>query len=103
MGETVLNQKQAIAHLLKDRENCASNVKSEADTIQEGKTRLLDQIKIMKKWNSDITGELSNMVDNHALAEEVIIKLDTIALENIKATEEMRKKNEKAMIENSGL
>ena len=103
MGETVLNQKQAIAHLLKDRENCASNVKSEADTIREGKTRLLDQIKIMKKWNSDITGELSNMVDNHALAEEVIIKLDTIALENIKATEEMRKKNEKAMIENSGL
>ena len=103
MGETVLNQKQAIAHLLKDRENCASNVKSEADTIREGKTRLLDQIKIMKKWNSDITGELSNMVDNHALAEEVIIKLNTIALENIKGTEEMRKKNEKTMIENSGL
>ena len=42
----------------------------EADTTQEKKTRLLDQVKMIKKESSDITGELSNMVANHARAEE---------------------------------
>ena len=45
-------------------------MQSEAHTIQEENTRLLDQVNIMQKYNSDITGELSNMVDNHARLEE---------------------------------
>ena len=45
-------------------------MQSEADNMQKVKTRLLDQVKIMQIDNSDITGELSNMVANHARAEE---------------------------------
>ena len=70
LGELVRNKKQAITHSLKGHKNCASDVKSEADTTQEGEIRFLDQVKIMQKEKSDITGEISNMVSNHAHAEE---------------------------------
>ena len=49
MGITVRNHKQAIFHSSKEHEKCASGVQSEADTIQEEKTRLLDQVKMMQK------------------------------------------------------
>ena len=78
-------------------------MKSESDTIQEENTWLLDQFKMMQKQNNGITGELSNKVVNHARAEEEILKLNTMASENIRAIEEMRKKNDKAMTENSDL
>ena len=51
----------------------------------------------MQKENSYIKGELYNMVSNHARAEEEGLKLNTMALENINAIGEMRKKNDKAM------
>ena len=37
------------------------------------------------------------MVENHARAEEEILELNTMASENIKAIEEIREKNDKAM------
>ena len=43
-----------IAHSLKEHKLCASDVQSESDTIQEGKTRLLDQVNTIQKENSDI-------------------------------------------------
>ena len=67
-------------------------MQSEADNIQEGNTRLLYQVKMMQKYKSDIIGELSDMVANHARAEEETLNLYTMASENIKATEDMRKK-----------
>ena len=70
-------------------------MQSEAHTIQEENTRLLDQVNIMQKENSYIKGELYNMVSNHARAEEETLKIGTKAPENIKAIEETRKKNEK--------
>ena len=79
---------------MKYHEKCASDVQSEADTIQEGNDRFLDKVKMMQKEKIDITGELSNMVSNHARAEEEILKLNTMASENIKTTEEMRNKSE---------
>ena len=78
-GETLLNQKQVIAHSLKDNEKWASDVRSEAGKIQLEKTRLLDQANIMQNNNSDIKGELSNMVANHARAEEETLKINTMA------------------------
>ena len=66
LGETVRKQKQEIANSSKEHKKCASDVQYEADTTQEKKTRLLDQVKMIKKESSDITGELSNMVANHA-------------------------------------
>ena len=42
----------------------------EADIIQEEETRLLNQVKIMQIENSDVTGDLSNMLANHVCAEE---------------------------------
>ena len=42
----------------------------EANTIQEEKTRLLYQVNIMQRENSDIRGKLSNMVSNHGRAEK---------------------------------
>ena len=47
MEKTVLNQKQAISHSSKEHKNFASNVKFEADTTQEEKTRLLYYVKII--------------------------------------------------------
>ena len=47
---------------------------------------------MMQKYKSDIIGELSDMVANHARAEEETLNLYTMASENIKATEDMRKK-----------
>ena len=91
LGKTVINQNQAIYHSSKGHGKCLSDMQYEADTIQEGKTRLSDQVKMMQKENSDITGELSNMVAKHVRAEEEILKLNTMASENIKAIEEMRK------------
>ena len=44
-------------------------MKSEADTIQVENTRLLDQVNMTQKEKSDITGDISNMVDSHARAE----------------------------------
>ena len=70
LGKTIRNQKQAIAHSLKDNKKCASDVQSEADTMQGGNTRLLDQVNMMQKENSDITGEISNMVAIHTRADE---------------------------------
>ena len=67
-------------------------MQSEADTIQEENTRFLDQVKMMQKENSEITGEISKMVANHARTEEEGLKLNTMALENINAIGEMRKK-----------
>ena len=90
-----------ISHSPKEHKKCASDVKYESDTIQEGKNRLLYQVKMMQKDNSDIMGELSNMVDNHASAEGEILKPNTMASENIKAIEETRKKNDKYMTENA--
>ena len=78
-GKTVHNQKQAVSHSSKEHEKCASDVQSEEDTIQEENTRLLDQVKMMQKYNSVITDELSNMVANHAHAEDEIINLNTMA------------------------
>ena len=49
----------------------------------------------MQKEKSDIPGNLSNKVANHARAEEETLKIGTKAPENIKAIEETRKKNEK--------
>ena len=54
-------------------------MQSEADTIQDENTRLLDQVKMMQKENSDITSELYNIVSNHARAEEEILKLNIMA------------------------
>ena len=68
--KTVINQKQAIAHSLKEHEKSAYDVQSEADTIMEENTRLLDHSKMTQKDNNDITDDLSNMVDDHAHAEE---------------------------------
>ena len=48
-------------------------------TIQDKNTRLLDQVKIMQKYKSYITGEISNMVANHARAEEEIINRNTMS------------------------
>ena len=58
---------------------------------------------MMQTYNSDIIGDIPNMVANHARAEEEILKLDTMASENIKVVEEMRKKNDKAMTEKADL
>ena len=69
-GKTVLNQKQTTSPSPKKLETFASAVHSEADTTQEENTRLLNYFKITQQENSDITGELSNMVANHARAEE---------------------------------
>ena len=74
-------------------------MKSEAYTIWEEKTRLLDQVKMIQKDNIDITGEISNKVVNHARADEEIITLNNIASENIKSIEETRNKNDKSMTE----
>ena len=54
---------------------------------------------MMPKYKSDITGEISNMVANHARAEDEILKLDTMSQEKIKSIEETMKKNDKAMTE----
>ena len=70
----VRNQKQVIEHSLKEHKKCASDVQSEADTIQEENTRFLDQVKMMQKENSEITGEISKMVANHARTEEEGLK-----------------------------
>ena len=70
LGKIVSNQKQAIYRSLKDHKKCASGVQSELDTIQEEKTRLLDQVRMMQKDKSDITSEISNMVANHEREEE---------------------------------
>ena len=43
-----MNQKEEISHSLKERKKCAYDVQSDADTVQEGNTRLLDQVKMMK-------------------------------------------------------
>ena len=43
------------------------------------------------------------MVANHVRAEEEILKLNTMASENIKSIEEMREKNDKAMTEKADL
>ena len=88
---------------MKYHEKCASDVQSEVDTTQEENTRFLDQANMMQKDNSDITGELSNMVANHAHVEKEILKLDTMASENIKSIEEMRKKNDKSMTKKAAL
>ena len=95
----VCNQKQAIAHSSKEHEKCESDVQSEADTTQEENTSLLDQAKMMQKENIAITGDLSNIVANHACAEEELVKLNTLASENMNAIEDMRKKNYKDMTE----
>ena len=73
------------------------------DTIQEEKTRLLDQANIMQKENSDIAGEKYNILANHAREEEEILNIETMDLENIKYIEETRKKNDKAMKEKSDI
>ena len=78
-------------------------MQSEADTIQEENTMSLEQVKIIPKENSDITGEISNMVANHTRAGGYILNIDTIVSEKIKSIEEMRKKNDKAMIEKTYL
>ena len=49
LGETVCNQKQVVAHSSKEQKKCTFDVQSEADTIQEENTRLLDQVKMMQK------------------------------------------------------
>ena len=56
-----------------------------------------------QKVKSDITVEISNMVSRHARAEGIIIKLNTMASEKIKAIEERRKENYKAMAEKDDL
>ena len=68
--KTVINQKQKIAHSFKEHEKCAYDVQSKADTTMEENTRLLDQSKMVQKENSDISDDLSNMVDDHSHAEE---------------------------------
>ena len=78
-GKTVPNQKQVISNSLKDHERCAYDVQSGEDTLQEEKTRLLYQVQIMQKDNSDITYELTNMVANHAIADKDIMNLNTMA------------------------
>ena len=88
---------------MKEYDKCAYDVQSEADTIQEEKTRLLDKVNMMQKDNSDITDELSSMVTNHARVEEEILILSTMVLENIKYIEDMSKKNDKAMKENDDI
>ena len=75
----------------------------EANTIQEEKTRLLYQVNIMQRENSDIIGKVSNMVSNHGRAEKEISKLNTVASENMKAVEEIRQKNYKSVTENADL
>ena len=75
----------------------------EVDTIQEEKTRLLDQANIMQKENSDIAGEKYNILANHAREEEEILNIETMDLENIKAIEETSKKNDKATKEKDDL
>ena len=97
MGKTVFNQKQEISHSLREHRKCVSDVQSESDTIQEEKTRLLDQAKMMQKENIYITGEISNIVANHAHIEEETLKLNTMASENIESIEEIKKKNDKSM------
>ena len=52
---------------------------------------------MMQKENIAITGDLSNIVANHACAEEENLKINTTASENIKAIQDRRKKNDKAM------
>ena len=68
--KTVINQKQAIAHSLKEHEKSAYDVQYETDKTLEENTRLLDQSKMTQNENSNITYDLSNMVDDHAHAEE---------------------------------
>ena len=75
----------------------------EANTIKEEKTRLLYQVNIMQRENSDIRGKVSNMVSNHGRAEKEISKLNTVASENMKAVEEIRQKNYKSVTENADL
>ena len=57
----------------------------------------------MQKDKSDTAGELSNTMINHAHVEEEVLKLNTMASENVKVNDYMRKKNEKAMTENVDL
>ena len=52
-------------------------MQSEVDTILEENTRLLYQANIMQKDNSDITGDISNIVVNHAHAEGGVLNLNT--------------------------
>ena len=59
-------------------------MQSEADTIQEVNNWLLYHVNMVPKDNSDITGELSNMLAKHTRAEEEILNLGTMASENIK-------------------
>ena len=99
LGKTVRNQKQVMASSLKELKTISSGVQSEAYNIQKKKTRLLYQVNMMQKQNIDITGELSNIVANHACAEEELVKLNTLASENMNAIEDMRKKNYKDMTE----
>ena len=54
-------------------------MQSEVDTTQEENTRFLDQANMMQKDNSDITGELSNMVANYARSEEEIVHLNNMS------------------------
>ena len=54
-------------------------MQSEVDTTQEENTRFLDQANMMQKDNSDITGELSNMVANYARSEEEIVYLNNMS------------------------
>ena len=70
LGETVLNQKQVIACSSKEHEKWASDVWSEADTIQGENNKLLDQVNMMQKKNSDTTAGISNIVANLARTEE---------------------------------
>ena len=79
LGKTVINLKQSIAHSSKEHKKCSSGVQSEAETTQEWNTRLSYQFNIMKEDNSDITGELYNMVANHARSEEDILNINTMA------------------------
>ena len=73
LGKTVPIHKQAIAHSSKKHKKFASNVQSEEDAIQKEKTRLFNQVKIMQKENSDITGELSNMGAKYAHSKEKVL------------------------------
>ena len=57
----------------------------------------------MQKNNSDIIGELANMGTNHARVEEEILNLNDMVSENIEATEELGKKNDKYMREKTNI
>ena len=103
MGKIVLNQKQAISHSLREHRNCVSDVQSESDTTQEENNRFLDHTQMMQKENIDITGEISNIVANHTHTEEEIIKLNTMASENIESIDDIKKKNDKSMTEKADI